>query len=127
MTEPTSPVPDNGSLDNDEVQAEKSDSWRSAAEARRDSVPGPDSAEFTRFRELMVSRQTSGNLAWRPRRDRSDDESERDNGGNGSNAGPAPSWDGTTAFKDYQIRARLWLANDSGEAEVSRTHVALMI
>ena len=110
MTEPTSPVPDNGSLDNDEVQAEESDPWRSAAEARRDAMPGPDSAEFARFREFMVTRQTSGNRAWRPRRDRSDDESERDNGGDRSNAGPAPSWDGTTAFKDYQIRARLWLA-----------------
>ena len=110
MAEAQSSIPDHGSLEEGMPETGEDDPWRSAAEARREYPPGSEAAEFDRFREFMVSRQASANRSWRPRRDRSDDDEDRDTTGDRSNAGPAPTWDGSTAFKDYQIRAKLWLA-----------------
>ena len=56
-------------------------------------------SEYRRFLDYLSRR----------RRDRSGDEDEDDGNGR-SNAGPPPSWDGATPFKDYLIRAKLWLA-----------------
>ena len=111
MEETTSPVPDHGSLDEEDMSPpEPEDPWQDAAAARRNN-PGPEAAEFERFREFMVSRQASGGRSWRPRREAAEEDDDHDQqAGDRSNAGPAPSWDGTTAFKDYQIRAKLWLA-----------------
>ena len=55
---------------------------------------------FLRF--LRQSQSRRGRLP----RDASEDE---DGISDRTNAGPPPSWDGNTSFKDYLIRAKLWM------------------
>ena len=69
-----------------------------------------DDGEYEEFLRFVRGRRPAGR-AFRGR----DDDDDEDNGqryGDRSNAGPPPSWDGSasSSFKDYAIRARLWLA-----------------
>ena len=41
-----------------------------------------------------------------------------------ANAGPPPSWDGSTPFEDYLIRDRLWVSANQIQGPCSRTPVA---
>ena len=72
--------------------------------------------ELTGFEEFLRRRGAIGRRAGR-RADDDDDEGEEESGGTRSNAGPPPQWDGTTAFRDYEIRARLWLATTKVKAK----------
>ena len=104
---------------------EPQDPWAGAARATRppsDRPPGysaeqspttaaaADREEYRQFLEhLRRSRRSRPSRTQRS--DRSDDDAAGGSGGGDrSNAGPPPTWDGTTAFKDYAIRVRLWLA-----------------
>ena len=66
--------------------------------------------DYEGFLRFMRDRQTAG----RRRRDESDDDGRSDDR---TNAGPPPSWDGTSGFKDYLIRAKLWLATTKTKAK----------
>ena len=67
--------------------------------------PSPDAqAEYREFLQHLQRRTRPGR---RHRADESDEGGEPDDR---SNAGPPPTWDGTTSFRDYLVRARLWLA-----------------
>ena len=97
-----------------------------ATASASDDVPVPDSdeerppgfspaasrneADFESFLRFMRNRQPPG----RGRRDDSDDDGRSDDR---TNAGPPPSWDGASGFKDYLIRARLWLATTKTKAK----------
>ena len=117
----SSPVPDHGSLDGDRIPAaeqdrddddddeeEPMDPWAQATSGAR--APRPDPEEFQRFRDFMQSRAPS--RSWRARRgsEEHDDRDDGDDNNKGSNSGPPPSWDGQSSFRDYHIRAKLWLA-----------------
>ena len=82
--------------------------------ARRNR-PGPD--EMDAFEEFLRRRRaTQRPPVRRPRYDEEDGD-EDDGGGTGrSNAGPPPQWDGTTSFRDYEVRAKLWLATTKVKA-----------
>ena len=88
-------------LPDEDPDAVPMDPW---AGAQLPEVPGSpqDAQEYRQF--LRYLNQERGRT---PRRDREDD---GDDGGGRSNAGPPPTWDGESPFKDYKIRARLWLA-----------------
>ena len=97
-----------------------------ATASASDDVPVPDSdeerppgfspaasrneADFESFLRFMRNRRPPG----RGRRDDSDDDGRSDDR---TNAGPPPSWDGASGFKDYLIRARLWLATTKTKAK----------
>ena len=67
--------------------------------------PSPDAqAEYREFLQHLQRRTRPGR---RHRADESDEGGEPDDR---SNAGPPPTWDGTTSFRDYLVRARLCLA-----------------
>ena len=111
-----SPVPDHGSMDGDPHSAgaqdsdddaeEPMDPWEGAArEIRSSRIPDPE--EFQRFRDFMQQRAPS--RSWRPRR-ASEDYDDRDDDSKGASSGPPPTWDGQSSFRDYHIRAKLWLA-----------------
>ncbi|CAE7350468.1 RE1 [Symbiodinium sp. CCMP2456] len=119
MTEPDAasrPVPDE-----DEGLAENADPWRDyqapGGEAQADPPPGFSparrqrrDADFADFQEFLQRRRDQRQPG---RRGRDADEDDDDGGepGGRSNAGPPPTWDGTSeAFRDYEIRAKLWLA-----------------
>ena len=113
MAEATLAVHDHGSLYEEPEgpnDAGAEDPRQEVAATRRETVPGPEAAQFERLREFMVSRQASGGRSWRPRREMVEEDEDGNATGDRSNSGPAPFWDGTTAFKDYQMRAKPWLA-----------------
>ncbi|CAE7177843.1 RE1 [Symbiodinium pilosum] len=56
---------------------------------------------------ILIKQGSAAGADPRNRTEESDDGNEPDDR---SNAGPPPSWDGTTSFRDYLVRARLWLA-----------------
>ena len=89
-------------------EEEPEDPWSQALGGRSPGPAQPDPGEFARFREFLRS-QPNGR-SWRTRRERSDGEDDETGGQDRSNAGPPPAWDGSSSFKDYKIRARLWLA-----------------
>ena len=68
-------------------------------------------AAFRRFQRYLQQEQEGGAVSPRrpARRRRDEDEEEEDGEGRGQ-AGPPPTWDGQTAFEDYYIKAKLWLA-----------------
>ena len=63
--------------------------------------------EFAAFEQFLRQRRSSG---FRGRRSEQEDDDEDAPPEGRSNAGPPPAWDGTGAFRDYEIRCRLWLA-----------------
>lgn len=102
------PVPGSGT----EADEEPSDPW---AQARNPSFDPAEFRQFLNFVEAQRAAQTENTRSpeYEPRRpgrrnyredQESDGEQER------SNAGPPPSYDGVTDFKDYFIRAKLWLS-----------------
>ena len=66
-------------------------------------------AAFRRFQRYLQQEQEAPSPRRQARRRRDEDEEEEDGEGRGQ-AGPPPSWDGQTAFEDYYIKAKLWLA-----------------
>ena len=82
--------------------------------ARSRGRPGPD--DMDAFEESKRRRRaTQRPPARRPRYEEEDGDD--DGGGPGrSNAGPPPQWDGTTSFRDYEVRAKLWLATTKVKA-----------
>ncbi|CAE7397680.1 unnamed protein product [Symbiodinium pilosum] len=115
-------VPDDDDLSEDEAE-EPMDPWASyerppgfspaASGGRPESAlqgstgrGGQLDTEFAMFEEFVRRRE-----ATRPRgrRTSTGDDDDDDQSGRGS-AGPPPAWDGTSTFKDYLVRARLWLA-----------------
>ena len=117
------PVPDD-----DDLQ-EPPDPWRDYVAGRTEqSTPPPGFSpprgrrpavgqdDLAGFEEFLRRRGAVGRRAGR-RADDDDDEGEEEAGGTRSNAGPPPQWDGTTAFRDYEIRARLWLATTKVKAK----------
>ncbi|CAE7876438.1 unnamed protein product, partial [Symbiodinium necroappetens] len=114
----SSPVPDHGSLDgdrnpahvqdgDDDDEEEPMDPWAQVISGAR--APRPDPEEFQRFRDFMHSRAPS--RSWRARRGSEDhDDRDDDDNGKGASSGPPPAWDGQSSFRDYHIRAKLWLA-----------------
>ena len=66
-------------------------------------------AAFRRFQRYLQQEQEAPSPRRQTRRRRDEDEEEEDGEGRGQ-AGPPPSWDGQTAFEDYYIKAKLWLA-----------------
>ena len=105
----TSPVPDHGSLEEEEEVEEPVDPWHQVAADRQEQAGRLDPGEFARFRDFWWQTNASGGRAWRPRRDRDDDEEDEREPGDRGYSGPTPSWDGTT-FQDYITTAKLWLA-----------------
>ena len=68
--------------------------------------------EFRRFQQFL--RRDAGQSSTSPRRYRhrraeGDDDEEDEEEGRGQ-SGPAPSWDASSPFEDYLIKAKLWLA-----------------
>ena len=66
-------------------------------------------AAFRRFQRYLQQEQEAPSPRRQARRRREEDDEEEDGEGRGQ-AGPPPSWDGQTAFEDYYIKAKLWLA-----------------
>ena len=124
-----SPVPDHGSFDDeptaqpagdarpeagrDDDDEDDLDPWAGALGGSRPMRP-PDPEEFQRFRDFMQNRGPA--RSWRARRG-SEDHDDRDDDGKGAGAGPPPSWDGQSSFRDYHIRAKLWLATTKVRAK----------
>ncbi|CAE7497148.1 RE1 [Symbiodinium sp. CCMP2592] len=117
------PVPDD-----DDLQ-EPPDPWRDYVAGRTDDQPpppgfsparrrtqDPGSDHLAGFEEFLRRRGALTRQARRRAVD-DDDDGEEETGGSRSNAGPPPQWDGTTAFRDYEIRARLWLATTKVKAK----------
>ncbi|CAE7803733.1 unnamed protein product [Symbiodinium sp. KB8] len=76
-----------------------------AADQPAGDAPSPtDAAEYRQFLQFLNRRGGA-----RRSRAEGDDEDDDDKDSR-SNAGPPPTWDGSTPFRDYVIRARLWLA-----------------
>ena len=103
----TPAVPTDGDLDEPPATSP-------AASPGRRSPPiaqGSESDHFARFqRFLQLEREGRLNpIGQRRTREREDDEEEEGNEGRGT-SGPPPSWDGTTPFEDFNIKARLWIA-----------------
>ncbi len=69
-------------------------------------------AAFRRFQRYLQQQEQEEAPSPRRygRRRRGDDEEEEDDGEGRGQSGPPPSWDGQTAFEDYFIKAKLWLA-----------------
>ena len=66
-----------------------------------------DEGEYEEFLRFVRGRRPPA----RARRNQEDDDDDYERPeGDRCNAGPPPSWDGSSSFKDYAIRARLWLA-----------------
>ena len=64
-------------------------------------------AAFRRFQRFLRTEEVSGSPPMRRGRRRREDEEEEE--GRGS-SGPPPTWDGSTSFEDFHIKAKLWLA-----------------
>ena len=81
---------------------------------RQSDVPGSDREAFRRFQQFMRMEQTGRGRLFGPQRQRRggerDDEDDDDAGEGRGQAGPPPTWDGETAFEDYHIKAKLWIA-----------------
>ncbi|CAE7453760.1 unnamed protein product [Symbiodinium sp. CCMP2592] len=119
MTEPDAasrPVPEEA---DDQGLDEEEDPWRDyqprGGEAPAEPPPGfspsarqrraTDLAAFEEFLQRRRGQQPNR------RRTEDDDDDDGDQQGGRSNAGPPPTWDGSSeAFRDYEIRAKLWLA-----------------
>ena len=101
------------------VQLPQSDGDTADGAERRRRAPGPavdDEAEaFRRLQQWMRRDQTSPRRLGR-RRDYGSEEEDGAGEGRGS-SGPPPSWDGSTPWEDYNIRARLWLATTKTKAK----------
>ena len=95
------PVPED---DEEEGAADDFDPWAQAGQSAEGAADPADAAEYRQFLQFLNRRNER-----RRTRDADDDE-EDDDRESRSNAGPPPTWDATTPFKDYLIRARLWLA-----------------
>ena len=70
---------------------------------------GMTDEEMAWFEVFVRNREEQRRRARRRIQEEEDDEDDGPAQARG-NAGPPPSWDGQTPFKDYLIRARLWLA-----------------
>ena len=113
--------PPDDEFSHDELD-EPQDPWAAAQRAKRppgfSAEPSPASAEREEYR-LFLEHLRSRNQR-RSRQARSDGSDDDHGGGGGggdrSNAGPPPACDGTTAFKDYAIQVRLWLATTKVKA-----------
>ncbi|CAE7502501.1 unnamed protein product, partial [Symbiodinium sp. CCMP2456] len=113
---------------NDDDLQEPPDPWRDyLADRPADNAPPGFSPPRRRrpsagrddlqaFEEFLRRRGAAGRPAGRRQGDDEDD-GEDEAGGTRSNAGPPPQWDGTTPFRDYEIRARLWLATTKVKAK----------
>ena len=77
----------------------ESDFWRRERETPQRSEHGDseDWGTFERFRQFRQTYQSRGH-----------EENDYDQEQERTNAGAPPSWDGTTNFQDYLLRARLW-------------------
>ena len=119
MTEPDAaaqPVPD--ADDDQDDLADGGDPWRNyRSGGGAGSEPPPASTptarqrrgvdDFAAFEEFLQRRRGRRPPATR----REQDDEDEDTAGGRSNAGPPPTWDGASeAFRDYEIRAKLWLA-----------------
>ena len=65
--------------------------------------------EFRRFQQFM-RREGGTTSPRRTRRRRGEDEDEEEEEEGRGQSGPAPSWDASSPFEDYLIKAKLWLA-----------------
>ncbi|CAE7370323.1 unnamed protein product [Symbiodinium necroappetens] len=96
------PVPDDEA--DEEEEEEPFDLWAAAGQQAGDAPSPTDAAEYRQFLQFLNRRGGA-----RRGRAEADDEDDDDKDSR-SNAGPPPTWDGSTPFRDYVIRARLWLA-----------------
>ena len=96
------PVPDDEA--DEEEEEEPFDPWAAAGQQAGDAPSPTDAAEYRQFLQFLNRRGGA-----RRSRAEGDDEDDDDKDSR-SNAGPPPTWDGSTPFRDYVIRARLWLA-----------------
>ena len=78
--------------------------WGTAASASREM------AAFRRFQRYLQQEQDGAPSPRRGGRRRREEEDDEEEGEGRGQAGPPPSWDGQTAFEDYYIKAKLWLA-----------------
>ena len=67
-------------------------------------------AAFRRFQRYLQQEQDGAPSPRRGGRRRREEEDDEEEGEGRGQAGPPPSWDGQTAFEDYYIKAKLWLA-----------------
>ncbi|CAE7246975.1 unnamed protein product [Symbiodinium pilosum] len=121
--DPPVPESEDGDLSEGDEEEEPQDPWAryerppgfspAASGARPGNTPqgstgrgGHVDSEFAMFEEFVRRREAARP---RGRRQAPGDEDEDDHGGRGS-AGPPPAWDGETSFKDYLVRAKLWIA-----------------
>ena len=112
------PVPDD-EVDDEAEEEEPFDPWASQGDqgdagdryTARPASP-TDAAEYRQFLQFLNRR--GGNSARRRGADDDDDDDDRDSR---SNSGPPPTWDASTPFKDYLIRARLWLATTKAKPQ----------
>ena len=70
---------------------------------------GQEMAAFRRFQRFLQQDQ-DGLQSPRRQRRRRDDEEDEDEGDGRGQSGPPPTWDGSTPFEDYYIKAKLWMA-----------------
>ena len=107
-TSPPAVPPSDGDQDPlDESGGERHQPPRAAATA---GMTEEDRVAFRRFqRFLRLDQQGPSPSPLRGRRGRDEDEDDDGHGEKGQ-SGPPPSWDGSTPFEDFLIRARLWLA-----------------
>ncbi|CAE7233307.1 unnamed protein product [Symbiodinium sp. CCMP2456] len=98
------PAADQPVPEDDEEEAEPFDPWAQAERPAGDAPSPTDAAEYRQFLQFLNRRGQGRQQA------AADDDGDEDDRENRSNAGPPPTWDATTPFRDYLIRARLWLA-----------------
>ena len=106
-------VPDDDTGLEEPQSQEPEDPWHDAQLPRGSRAGGgswaTDAEEYQQFLRFLNRDSRSRGRASRRRGDDDDDDDDEAGGGR-SNAGPPPAWDGASPFKDYLVRARLWLA-----------------
>ena len=97
----------------EESGGERQQPGRPAASA---GMTEEDMVAFRRFQRFLRMEQGPNPSPRRGRRGR-DEEDEDDGYGDKGQAGPPPSWDGSSSFEDFLIRARLWLATTKAKGK----------
>ena len=92
------PVPEDEA--DEEEEEEPFDPWAAAGQQAGDAPSPTDAAEYRQFLQFLNRRGGA-----RRGRAEGDDEDDDDKDSR-SNAGPPPTWDGTTPFRDYLISHR---------------------
>ena len=110
---PAVPPSDGDNEPLEESGGERQQPGRPAASA---GMTEEDMVAFRRFQRFLRMEQGPNPSPRRGRRGRDEDDDD-DGYGDKGQAGPPPSWDGSSSFEDFLIRARLWLATTKAKGK----------